>query len=182
MPHYDDLTLMMFEDRELTDAEAKQVAEHLEHCFHCRCRWQALKGETCFLASLFQRTAHSLPEPHLDSFTYAQIKGITSLHKSFRRRAQWRCAALTAGLLIAAAIYLIFWQSIRFDWMAAAWKSWNLWASVLWLRESAHDLLDLNAVFVIVLALPFLLLIGVLLILNTRYRSLERMIDRGTKQ
>lgn len=183
MPHYDDLTLTMYEDRELAEEEAEQVGSHLVTCFHCRSRWESLKRETCFIANLFCKNDKPLPAPRLDLLTNAQINGIASLHKGYRRRTQWRCAAWTAGLLIAVTFHLIFWQGFWMDWMASTWRSWNVWAPALWLRESANDLIDMQSAFVIALPLPFLLIIAVLLLLNARYRSPSpgSFADRGRK-
>lgn len=186
MPHYDDLTLMMYEDRELGAEEAAQVRDHLLACFHCRTRLETMKDETCFISSLFGNHEKPLPPPpQLDLLTNAQINGIASLHKGYRRRIQWRCVAWTVGLLSVVTAHLLFWQRIWLDWFVSKIGTWNVWTPALWLRQSAYDLLGMQGAMIIALPLPFLLLIGVLLLLNTRYRSPvpgTALDNRGQKQ
>jgi hypothetical protein len=172
MPHIDDLTLMMYGDRELSAEEAARVEDHLAHCFHCRQSWEQLAGEQRLLAETFFAANTFLPPLELDSLTAAQIEGIAILHRRYRRRLLWRAVFWTGALLTVVAGYLIFWHSVWFYWFSSAWRSWTshlFWGSALWLKDNASDLFDVPGAYVVALPLPLLLLIGLLLLVNIRF-------------
>ncbi|QQE74035.1 zf-HC2 domain-containing protein [Brevibacillus composti] len=176
MPHIDALTLMMYVDGELSDMEAAAVRDHVNACAGCRRALEMQQAEEKWVAERFF-AADLPPLPmELDPLTIAQVEGIALLHKRNRRRFWWRILLVAGSMLISLACYLLFWQKIWAEWALPIWTAWRsqlFWSSAFWLNDSARDLFHAPAAYLIALPLPFLLLAGLLLVLNLRFSPLS---------
>ncbi|USG65242.1 hypothetical protein NDK47_24490 [Brevibacillus ruminantium] len=176
MPHIDEFTLMMYCDGELSETEAYTVQEHVSTCCLCRKAMEQQMAEGSLVAEHF--FAGDLPPLsfELHPLTKAQIKGIARLHKQKHRRFTWRIILFAGSIIALVTGYLLFWQRIWVEWALPALTTWRtqlFWSSALWINDNARDLLNAPGAYLIALPLPFLVLIGLLLVLNIRFSPLS---------
>lgn len=172
MQHIDELTLMMFIDQELTNEEVNQVNNHLMLCTHC----QQLSAQMQADQTLLIRTFAQPPEVNLtipfNPLTSAQIEAIATLHKrqnQHHARHVWSWIGLG---VITVLVYFLFVESDLFQWFANIWSAWQynfFWTSAFWITESASDLITQPQTNLMAIFFLFLLMLGTLLLLNTRH-------------
>jgi hypothetical protein len=187
MPHLDELTLMMYLDQELSLEETGQVKTHLANCPQCHELCSRMKADQQLFFATFTESFRPSESPiELNPFTQAQVEAIASLHKRNHQHSVWRPLSWLFILLAAAGSYWLFLQSYLYNWLSQTWETWQynlMWSSAFWIKEYANDLLLAPQTGAIQVSLLFMLLLGALVLLRSRYTSLlqERHQDGGHK-
>lgn len=149
MQHIDELTMMMYIDRELRSEENLQVSSHLLDCPSCQATLARLQAEQSFFCHSFCLSVTSFPIA-LSQTTTKQIEMIAQIHKEKCMKSTYRCfvmAGIAAILFIIGTIYCQGW-TIR--WIQSVWGAWQhsvLWNSTFWLRENLASLFSVSTIY-----------------------------------
>ncbi len=166
MPHIDELTMMMYIDRELSAEENLKAASHLLDCSVCQetlAKWQREQSFFCHSFTQEPEAVHIELAPS----TLIQIDAIAQLHKSYCRKFAYRFY-LVLSAAIGIFVYLaLYFQGWMYEWIKSVWQVWRhtvIWASTLWLRENADSLFSLPDIYSV--SVMFIFLLCCLIFLN----------------
>lgn len=149
MQHIDELTLMMYIDRELRSEENLQVSSHLLDCPSCQATLARLQAEQSFFCHSFCQSISSFPI-NLTQTTAKQIEMIASIHKAKCLQSSRRCFLLVCTAAILFVIGTIYCQGWTIRWMQSFWGAWQhsvLWNSTFWLRDNASSLFSVSTIY-----------------------------------
>lgn len=177
MAHIDDLTMMMYVDRELSEEESKEVALHIADCKQCKQASLFWFADQAFFQQSFTHSSPPGVLPELHPYVKEQIAAISALHKRKQHGFPWKWILIPAVILLILQIWLVG----LFGQMSGVWDV--VWESVFWIKENTTrwQLPFRNVFPAIIFFVILLIMLGVLNYRRTDYQKWEQP-DGGIKK